>query len=59
MRGAGFSVARLRTVRPDFDNPLTVEQQRYFSETALNSYHAGYVTYDDGTISGLKHKLSN
>lgn len=59
MRNAGFDVTHLRIVRPNFNSPLTVEQQQHPSETALDSYHADYVICNDGTISDLKRKLSN
>ena len=52
-------VTHLRIVRPNFNSPLTVEQQQHPSETALDSYHADYVICNDGTISDLKRKLSN
>lgn len=48
LKMAGFDVAHVRVVRPDFDNGLTKEQQSHISETALDEYKADYVLTNKG-----------
>lgn len=58
MRNAGFDVTHLRIVRPNFESPLSEEQQKHPSETALDGYPADRTILNNGTIQDLRAKLS-
>ena len=58
MREAGFDVTHIRVKRENFKSPLTEEQQKHRSETALDDYPADQYVNNNGTISDLKTKLS-
>ena len=38
MKEAGFEVLHLKIIRPDFESPLTPEQQQHPSETSMDDY---------------------
>lgn len=57
MKEAGFNVLSLRVKRPNFDSPLSEEQQKHPSETALDSYSFDCVIMNDSTISNLSKKI--
>lgn len=59
MKSVGFDVLHLRIVRPNFVSPLTEDQQKHPSETALDKYPADHIVVNDGTIEDLKRKLSD
>ena len=44
----------IRVVRPNFKSPLTEEQQKHPSETALDGYKPEYTIYNDGTLADLR-----
>lgn len=47
----------LRVVRPNFDSPLTIEQQNHHSEIALDEYPYDYILVNDSTILNLGVKI--
>lgn len=49
-----FGATHLRVVRQNFISPLTEEQQRHPSETALDDYYADWFLFNDGTVEDLK-----
>ena len=56
MKDAGFDTTHIRVYRPNFDSPLTEEQQNHPSETALDetlpdAYIINYGTMDDLRIT--------
>lgn len=53
----GYDVVHLRVTRPNFQSPLTPEQQNHPSETALDSYIPDYRLINDGTLQDLKIKV--
>ena len=59
MRDSGFDTLYLRVTRSNFASPLTEEQQKHPSETALNGYDADYYIDNNGTLSELKTKVDN
>ena len=48
LRDAGFDVAYVRVERPNFDSPLTAEQRKHPSETALDDTKPDYRVINDG-----------
>lgn len=63
LKDAGFSVDHLRVVRGSFSNPfespLTPEQQRHPSETALDDCVPDHVIWNDGTLDELKAAVTH
>jgi len=59
MRDSGFDTLYLRVIRSNFASPLTEEQQKHPSETALDGYDADYCIDNNGTLSELKTKVDN
>lgn len=57
MKEAGFNVLSLRVKRPNFDSPLSEEQQKHPSETALDNYSFDCIIMNDSTISNLSKKI--
>lgn len=57
MKEAGFNVLSLRVKRPNFDSPLSEEQQKHPSETALDNYSFDCTIMNDSTISNLSKKI--
>ena len=58
MRSEGFDVIHVHVVRDGFKSPLTDEQQKHPSETALDGYPADITLHNDGSISDLRSKVS-
>lgn len=62
LREAGFSVDHLRVVRGSlskpFVSPLTPEQLRHPSETALDDCEPDHVIWNDGTLEDLEAAVS-
>lgn len=54
---AGFDTIHLRVHRPNFENPLTQEQQNHPSETALDDFDADVYIENDSTLTDLKYKI--
>lgn len=54
-----FDTKLVRVVRPNFESPLTKEQQNHPSETALDDYPADYYISNDGTLSDLQKAASD
>lgn len=59
MRDSGFDTLYLRVIRSNFASPLTEEQQKHPSETALDGYDTDYCIDNNGTLSELKTKVDN
>lgn len=50
----GLDAVLLRVQRPNFQSPLTAEQQAHPSETALDNYKYDCQIVNDGTLEDLK-----
>lgn len=50
----GIDAVLLRVIRQDFVSPLTEEQLKHISETALDNYKYDYVIFNDGNIDYLR-----
>lgn len=57
LMSAGFDVVHLRVERGGFQSPLTEEQQRHPSETALDNTVADYYIANNGTLHDLRSAL--
>ena len=57
LKDAGFEVLYIRVIRENFESPLTEEQQKHPSETALDEYEADVMLYNDSTLENLKHSV--
>jgi hypothetical protein len=55
LRYIGFDVTHIRVIRENFVSPLTEEQQKHPSETALDNVKADKYIINNGTLSDL-HK---
>lgn len=55
----GMDAVLLRVVRTGFKSPLTEEQQKHPSETALDRYHFDYTLYNYGTLDDLKSDVNS
>ena len=53
-----YDTLHLRVVRTNFVSPLSEEQQKHPSETALDNVIPDIVVYNDGTIAQLWDKLT-
>lgn len=53
----GFDVIHLRIVRSGFPSPLTPEQQRHPSETALDNTKPDYYIYNNSSLENLNSKI--
>ncbi len=53
----GMDAILLRIVRPNFVSPLTEEQQKHASETALDDYQYDAVITNDGNLEDLKQAI--
>lgn len=51
---AGLEVTHLRVVRPGFESPLSQEQQKHPSETALDGVRPDYMIENSGSIDDLR-----
>ena len=54
---AGFDTVHLRVRRPNFKSPLTPEQQKHPSETALDDFGADVYIDNDAGLLELQHKI--
>lgn len=54
----GFDVVHIRVVRPNFESPLTKEQQSHPSETALDNVNPDFYIYNEGSVGELKVKIN-
>lgn len=54
MKDYGFDVMHIRINRPNFDSPLTEEQKRHPSETALDNTPPDYYILNDGGLDRLR-----
>lgn len=54
LKRSGFDVEHLRVVRPNFVSPLTAEQQRHPSETALDDVEPDRYIINNGTLEALR-----
>lgn len=54
----GFDVIHIRVVRPNFESPLTEEQQSHPSETALDNVNPDFYIYNEGSMDELKVKIN-
>lgn len=59
MVDSGFDTVHLRVVRGDFNSPLTDEQQKHPSETALDNVKPDYYINNDGTLRDLEQTITN
>ena len=57
LKNAGFDVLYVRVIRENFESPLTEEQQKHPSETALDEYDADVMLYNDSTLDDLKFSV--
>lgn len=55
----GLDSIHLRVVRPDFESPLTLDQQKHVSETALDGVEPDYYVYNSGSTEDLKINIKN
>ena len=53
----GFHTKIIRVERPNFVSPLTAEQQKHPSETAMDNYNFDYTIVNDGTLDNLRKKV--
>lgn len=56
-REYGFDTTHLRVIRSNFTSPLSEEQLRHPSETALDATVPDYIIHNDATIEELKRKV--
>lgn len=54
---SGFDVTHIRVVRPNFKSPLTEEQQKHPSETALDNVEPDFYIYNEGSVEDLETKI--
>lgn len=59
LRRDGFDVQHLRVVRPNFISPLTPEQQKHPSETALDNVTPDFTVVNDGALEDLDELITN
>lgn len=55
----GMDAILLRVVRPNFVSPLTEEQQKHASETALDDYQYDATIVNSGSLEDLKEAVNN
>ena len=53
-----FDTVHIRVVREDFESPLTEEQQKHPSETALDNYPPDILLINRGDLDSLKYAVS-
>lgn len=58
LRDAGFDVTHLRVIRTNFVSPLTPEQQKHPSETALDNVNPDGKIINDGSLDDLEHHVA-
>lgn len=54
-----FAVTHVRVVRENFKSPLTEEQQKHPSETALDNYPPDILLINRGDLTDLKYAVSD
>ena len=54
----GFNTVHLRIVRPNFVSPLTEEQQKHPSETALDDFAPDFHIENSGTLEDLDNTIT-
>lgn len=59
LKSEGFDVTHLRVIRDNFISPLTEEQQKHPSETALDNVEADFYIHNAGTKDDLKNIITN
>lgn len=59
LKKCGFDVTHLRVVRDSFKSPLTPEQQKHPSETALDDTEPDYTVHNSGTLDDLRMKITD
>ena len=59
LRSDGFDVTHLKVVRSNFTSPLTEEQQKHPSETALDDVEPDFYIFNEGTLKDLDEKITN
>ena len=57
IKDLGFDTSHMRVVRGNFESPLTPEQQKHPSETALDNVEADYYIFNNGTKEELQGKI--
>lgn len=57
LKDAGLDVIHVRVRRDGFISPLTEEQQKHPSETALDFVEPDYILLNDGTLRDLKKQI--
>lgn len=58
LKQANFDVTHVRVVRENFESPLTEEQQKHPSETALDYYPPDILLINRGDLDNLKYAVS-
>ena len=59
LKEAGFNVEHIRVVRPNFESPLTEEQQKHPSETALDGVVPDVLLKNDGDVIELENRIKS
>lgn len=59
LKNMEFDVTHIRVVRAGFESPLTPEQQKHSSETALDNVKPDYYIMNSGTRADLKKVVIN
>lgn len=57
MKELGFDITHIRVIRDGFISPLTEEQQKHPSETALDDTMPDTYIHNDGSLSDLREKV--
>jgi hypothetical protein len=57
MKELGFDTTHIRVIRDGFISPLTEEQQKHPSETALDNITPDTYIHNDGSLSDLREKV--
>lgn len=58
-KNANYDVIHIRVERKNFKSPLTEEQLKHVSETALDDSIPNYIIVNDGTLEELRTKIRN
>ena len=58
MKEAFPNTIHVRVIRPNFDNGLSIEQQKHISETALDEIQPDGVIMNDGSPRDLLHSVN-
>jgi len=58
LRENGFETILLKVIRSGFESPLTEEQRKHPSETAMDNTDADYTVDNSGSLDELKEKLN-